>query len=171
MTKATAPRHSAPTVPASPFIEDCPVLDPETAAKLDACREAGKTFTRACDTFLAGRAPKGRAAWLKTTVAASRTVFQPWSMEILYTIATLRQSRFNELHDLLGMSSRTLSDKLKALKEAGLVERDVLDEQPVRVEYSLTQHGRDTVALASPLFAHLNLEALRVAEAATPGSE
>jgi DNA-binding HxlR family transcriptional regulator len=47
--------------------------------------------------------------------------------------------------------------------EAGLVDRRVFDEQPVRIEYFLTPHGIETAALAGPLFAHLNLQALKEA--------
>jgi DNA-binding HxlR family transcriptional regulator len=86
-------------------------------------------------------------------------------MEILYVIATLGRARFTQLIDLLGMSSRTLSDKLKALREAGLLDRELFDEQPVRIEYYLTKHGAKTAALASPLFCHLTQEAIRAREA------
>lgn len=73
------------------------------------------------------------------------------------------ETRFTDLHTLLGLSTRTLSDKLKTLMEAGLVDRRVFDEQPVRIEYFLTPHGIETAALAGPLFAHLNLQALKEA--------
>ncbi|HLE47883.1 MAG TPA: winged helix-turn-helix transcriptional regulator, partial [Candidatus Thermoplasmatota archaeon] len=98
------------------------------------------------------------AGWLKRSVDSGRAVFQPWNMELLYVIATLGRARFGQLAQLLGLSSRTLSDKLLFLCEAGLVAREVFDERPVRIEYQLTKHGRATAALASPLIAHLNHE-------------
>lgn len=40
------------------------------------------------------------------------------------------------------ISDRMLSDRLRILEEEGLVERRVVPETPVRVEYELTQKGR-----------------------------
>ena len=40
------------------------------------------------------------------------------------------------------LSDRLLSERLKELEAAGIVERRVLDAAPVRVEYSLTEKGR-----------------------------
>lgn len=78
-------------------------------------------------------------------------------MEILFALAVSREARFGELSHLLGgISSRTLSDKLQTLRDEGLVERRVFDEQPVRISYRLTKEGLMTAALATPLFAHLN---------------
>jgi DNA-binding HxlR family transcriptional regulator len=43
-----------------------------------------------------------------------------------------------------------LSERLQELEDEGLVDRTVLPETPVRVEYSLTRKGR---ALAAPISA------------------
>ena len=52
-------------------------------------------------------------------------------------------SRFNELAARIPeMSDRMLSERLKELEAEGIVERKVLPETPVRVEYSLTEKGR-----------------------------
>ena len=40
------------------------------------------------------------------------------------------------------ISDRMLSDRLRALESEGLVERRVVPETPVRVEYQLTEKGR-----------------------------
>lgn len=40
-----------------------------------------------------------------------------------------------------GLSDRLLAERLREFVEAGLVERDVLDEQPVAVRYRLTAKG------------------------------
>jgi len=60
----------------------------------------------------------------------------------------------------LGVNSRTLSDKLKTLKQRGYVERTVKTEPPLRVEYELTARGRNTVLLALPLLYHSGSAAL-----------
>ncbi len=52
-------------------------------------------------------------------------------------------SRFCELErSLAGISPRTLSLRLRALEEEGIVERHTYPEVPPRVEYSLTDKGR-----------------------------
>ena len=117
---------------------------------------AARAFSAGVLDFLKTRSPDSRARWAGASVEAGRVLFQPWSMEILFVLAVSRRARFGELQTLLGISSRTLSDKLQTLKAEGLVERLVLDEQPVRIEYTLTKEGLTTAALATPLFAHLN---------------
>jgi DNA-binding HxlR family transcriptional regulator len=52
-------------------------------------------------------------------------------------------SRFCELErSLAGISPRTLSLRLRALEEEGIVERHTFPEVPPRVEYALTDKGR-----------------------------
>jgi len=52
-------------------------------------------------------------------------------------------SRFSELErSLAGISPRTLSLRLRALEEAGIVERQTYAEVPPRVEYALTSKGK-----------------------------
>ena len=51
--------------------------------------------------------------------------------------------RFNEIAEQLQViSDRMLSERLKELEQEGVVERRVLPETPVRVEYTLTEKGR-----------------------------
>ena len=51
-------------------------------------------------------------------------------------------SRFCELErSLAGISPRTLSLRLRALEEEGIVERQTFAEVPPRVEYALTDKG------------------------------
>jgi DNA-binding HxlR family transcriptional regulator len=59
--------------------------------------------------------------------------------------------RFGEVKKILGVNSRTLSDKLKMLQKHGYINRKVTAGPPLRVEYSLTSKGKDTVLLALPL--------------------
>ena len=51
--------------------------------------------------------------------------------------------RFGQLRDsLVGISPKTLTDRLRSLEAHGLVERRMYAEIPPRVEYSLTASGR-----------------------------
>jgi DNA-binding HxlR family transcriptional regulator len=51
--------------------------------------------------------------------------------------------RFSEVKVLVpDLSDRLLSERMKELEAEGIVERHVIDEMPVRVEYSLTTKGR-----------------------------
>ncbi len=50
--------------------------------------------------------------------------------------------RFGELQrSLSGISPKTLSDRLRRLEEAGIVNRTCFSEMPPRVEYRLTEKG------------------------------
>ncbi len=50
--------------------------------------------------------------------------------------------RFTQLRDsLAGISPKTLTDRLRELEKAGLVDRRMYAEIPPRVEYSLTERG------------------------------
>jgi DNA-binding HxlR family transcriptional regulator len=52
--------------------------------------------------------------------------------------------RFNQLErSLQGISPKTLSERLRFLEEDGIVVRQTFAEVPPRVEYSLTEKGRD----------------------------
>ncbi len=56
--------------------------------------------------------------------------------------------RFCELErSLEGISPRTLSLRLRALEDQGIVERRTYPEVPPRVEYALTEKGRALVPL------------------------
>ena len=77
------------------------------------------------------------------------------TLDIIYTNLL---KRFNQLRTLLrGISSRTLSDKLTACVENGLVERVVDDGPPIRVMYRLTTHGRNCGRLLGPLVAYMKI--------------
>ena len=65
-----------------------------------------------------------------------------WTLLLVRDLAEGR-SRFCELErSLTGISPRTLSLRLRALEEEGIVERHTFPEVPPRVEYALTPKGR-----------------------------
>jgi DNA-binding HxlR family transcriptional regulator len=70
-----------------------------------------------------------------------------WTLLVIRDLAEGR-SRFCELErSLRGISPRTLSLRLRALEEEGIVERQTFPEVPPRVEYALTDKGRALVPL------------------------
>ena len=70
-----------------------------------------------------------------------------WTILVIRDLAEGR-SRFCELErSLAGISPRTLSLRLRALEEQGIVERHTYPEVPPRVEYSLTPKGQALVPL------------------------
>src|SRR5262245_16460919 len=65
-----------------------------------------------------------------------------WSMLILRD-ASRGISRFDEFQQSLGIGSNTLSRRLKALVDQGLLERRKYSDQPLRYQYVLTPIGKD----------------------------
>src|SRR5579864_9395825 len=64
-----------------------------------------------------------------------------WTLLLVKELAE-GQSRFCELERALeGISPRTLSLRLRALEEEGIVARSTFPEVPPRVEYTLTDKG------------------------------
>jgi DNA-binding HxlR family transcriptional regulator len=78
-------------------------------------------------------------------------LFQKWSLEILYTLILKDSIGFSGIKKILSVNSRTLSDKLKMLQKHDYITRNITTGPPLRVEYSLTPKGKNTVLLALPL--------------------
>jgi DNA-binding HxlR family transcriptional regulator len=79
---------------------------------------------------------------------ASELIGRRWTGAIIFLL--LKQTcRFATLRDAIpDITDRMLSERLQELEEEGLVERTVIPDTPVRVEYSLTKKGK---ALADPI--------------------
>lgn len=66
-----------------------------------------------------------------------------WTGLILRSLME-KSRRFSEIKGYVeGLSDRLLSERLQELEEVGIVERRVLPQRPVMVEYRLTEKGRD----------------------------
>jgi DNA-binding HxlR family transcriptional regulator len=77
-----------------------------------------------------------------------------WTLLVIRDLAEGR-SRFCELErSLQGISPRTLSLRLRALEEEGIVERHTFPEVPPRVEYALTPKGRALAPLIEDMRAY-----------------
>jgi DNA-binding HxlR family transcriptional regulator len=79
--------------------------------------------------------------------ATAEVVCGKWTLLLIRDLAD-GSSRFCELErSLEGISPRTLSLRLRALEEEGIVERHTYPEVPPRVEYALTTKGEALVPL------------------------
>jgi DNA-binding HxlR family transcriptional regulator len=77
-----------------------------------------------------------------------------WTLLLVKELAE-GSSRFGELErSLAGISPRTLSLRLRALEEEGMVARHTFPEVPPRVEYVLTDKGRALVPLIEDMRAY-----------------
>jgi DNA-binding HxlR family transcriptional regulator len=64
-----------------------------------------------------------------------------WTVSILWA-SYAGASRFNEFRQAVGeIPPTTLAQRLVELEDAGLLEREVVDARPPRVEYRLTEQG------------------------------
>lgn len=88
-----------------------------------------------------------------------------WHPVVVVTLAHDSPRGFNELLEAIpDVSGKVLSETLEALQDAGLVERREVRESPLRVEYDLTEAGRDM----DPVFDALAAWGERHLENATP---
>ncbi|MDQ2939638.1 MAG: helix-turn-helix transcriptional regulator [Actinomycetota bacterium] len=77
----------------------------------------------------------------------SEIISGKWTLLVIRDLAD-GSRRFCELErSLEGISPRTLSLRLRALEEQGIVERNTYPEVPPRVEYALTEKGEALVPL------------------------
>jgi DNA-binding HxlR family transcriptional regulator len=79
--------------------------------------------------------------------ATAGIVCGKWTLLIIRDLVKSR-ARFCELErSLKGISPRTLSIRLRALEEEGIVERQTFPEVPPRVEYALTEKGEALIPI------------------------
>jgi DNA-binding HxlR family transcriptional regulator len=73
---------------------------------------------------------------------ASELIGRRWTGAIIFVLLEER-CRFATLRDAIpDITDRMLSERLHELEQEGIVERTVVPEIPVRVEYALTKKGR-----------------------------
>src|SRR5580693_5836766 len=77
-----------------------------------------------------------------------------WTLLLIRDLAE-GNTRFCELErSLSGISPRTLSLRLRALEEEGIVERQTFSEVPPRVEYALTTKGQALLPIVEDMRAY-----------------
>ena len=80
------------------------------------------------------------------------TISKKWALFIIHVLGNTPRIRFNELmKELDGISPKTLTDTLAVLQKEGFVGREAFAEIPPRVEYYLTNDGRELWEAILPL--------------------
>ena len=92
----------------------------------------------------------GHASYTPTLCArfhrASELIGRRWTGAIIFVLLKSR-CRFATLRDAIpDITDRMLSERLQELEHEGIVERTVVPDTPVRVEYALTRKGRALAA-------------------------
>ena len=79
-----------------------------------------------------------------------------WTLLIIRDL-TYGTRRFSELErSLVGISPKTLSERLSALESEGIVQRKTYAEVPPKVEYSLTEKGHALAGVIDAMRAYGN---------------
>jgi len=72
------------------------------------------------------------------------TITRPWTLHILWVLSTNGPTRFGVLRRSIdGISSRVLTERLRALEEKGFLYRDYKPTIPPEVTYGLTKRMKD----------------------------
>ena len=78
---------------------------------------------------------------------------QKWKLPILWYLHEKENTRYNELKRRIpGITNIMLTKSLRELEEKGLVIRTVYETIPPKVEYSLTQDGKDLLPTLNELY-------------------
>jgi len=86
---------------------------------------------------------EGLTAFCPRFHQAVELIGRRWSGAIVRALLS-GETRFSDIAATIpGISDRLLSERLKELEVEGVVERHVIPETPVRIEYVLTEKGQD----------------------------
>lgn len=82
---------------------------------------------------------------------AAELLGKRWTGLIIRTLLS-GQKRFTDISQSIpNMSARMLTERFKELEEKGIVTRNVYPETPVRIEYELTQKGKELQSVLDEL--------------------
>jgi len=82
----------------------------------------------------------------ETVSAVQKILGGKWKIEILYYIAFEKVNRFGALRRSIGdITESSLTKQLRELESDGFISRLDFNEQPPRVEYSLTELGESFI--------------------------
>ncbi len=85
----------------------------------------------------------GQSAFCPVFHKSVELIGRRWTGAIIRAMRNDR-CRFSDIaHAIPGLSDRLLSERLKELEMEGIVSRTVIPETPVKIEYHLTEKGKD----------------------------
>lgn len=100
---------------------------------------------------MATLAPANSSDAICPVLSTARIVSGKWTLLMLRDLAD-GPRRFSELErSLVGISPRTLSVRLRALEEEGILERREYAQMPPKVIYRLTDKGADLVPIVEAM--------------------
>lgn len=144
--RAFAPMHHATE-------ENDLFLDPEIQALFERFGDQAKKFSEEIESMVTPGNRFDSPEIARINVYLARTIFSKWSIEILTVLYSLRNAGYSDIKNKVGrITSRILSQKLKLLEKAELVQRSVIATRPPTVRYSLTEKGFNVARLAEPVF-------------------
>ena len=80
----------------------------------------------------------------------AKVLGRKWTLEMIYFLH--ERKRFCELQETIGgVNPSTLTQRLKTLERAGIINRYPISDGPRHVEYELTENGRDLYGVLSEL--------------------
>jgi DNA-binding HxlR family transcriptional regulator len=86
-----------------------------------------------------------------SVAACAEIIGAKWTALLVHDLSE-GPRRFSELeHSCAGISPRTLSERLRALEDEGIVQRQSYPESPPRVEYELTSKGEALLPIISEM--------------------
>jgi len=98
--------------------------------------------TACCEARDGGPGPPVVADPQRVFDAAHDVLGRKWHLRIVSRLLDGGPMGFSDLEaEIDGVSAKMLSESLSALESEAIVERTIVNEQPVRVEYSLTERG------------------------------
>ena len=119
-------------------------------------REAIATWSKETVAMANPYTPRDPSMFTELNLTIVRTIFSKWSIEIITVLYSLKSIGFEGLRkSMMGISPRVLSRKLKILEEKGIIEREVLNTRPPRVQYALTDKGLTIATLGEPVILYL----------------
>ncbi|HEV8388098.1 MAG TPA: helix-turn-helix domain-containing protein [Nitrososphaera sp.] len=83
-----------------------------------------------------------------------RIIGKKFTVLILRNMIYSRQKHFNEfLNSIDGINPNTLSTRLREMEKNNIINRTIYHETPVRIEYSLTEKGKELLPILDQMAA------------------
>jgi DNA-binding HxlR family transcriptional regulator len=83
-----------------------------------------------------------------------KIIGKKFTVLILRNMIYSKQKHFNEfLNSIEGLNPNTLSTRLREMERNKLIERRIFHESPVRIEYHLSEKGRDLLPILEQMAA------------------